>query len=410
LFANDGVGIAWSLAKKFDVHYLGLQSYQDERVALNVEGEKRTVTQHANMPRGKDKWDFGTRSLPRWLDQLEPDVLLSINDIQMVQHIPNILCPNSIRLQVMDLPAKKFVSDGALEMQLMGEMQKFREKFPRQTKWIQYAPQDGDPPMGQWNNIYSMSDQVVAMSEYGKWVFKNWFNMDVPRIWHGVDTAVFTNKEKPKQFQDKFVVGNFNRNQPRKQPVRQIIAFAQFAKDKPDVLLHMQMDWNDQFGWPIQYFGGLYGVLNKMIPPQPVGMPREQVANVYNAWDLNVTPTGGEGFGLTHIEGFACGLPSIATDYTTTKELVIDGQPGPRGTAVKCKDLHWQKMDVAAVRRSLIDIDDLTNAFNKYYYARDLMKEHGKNGETWVKKNTTWRIIGDQWIDLVGKVLSGDNA
>jgi len=401
------MGISWGLADKFDVHYLGLQSYRDEKVKINIEGEQRTVIQHANMPRGKDRWDFGTKSLPRLLDNLEPEILLTINDIQMVQHVPNIMCKNSINVQVMDLPSKRFLSEDAIYMHVKGEIQKFKEKFPRDTKWIQYAPQDGIPPMGVWGQIYSMADQCVAMADFGKEVFKKYYNMDVPRIWHGVDTSVFTNDKKPDNVKDKFIMGSMNRNQPRKQPVRTMEAFAKFAKDKPDVLLHMQMDWNDEFGWPLQYFGQIYGIINKMIPPGRVGMPREEVAKVYNMWDLNLNCTGGEGFGLTHIEGFACGLPSIACDYTTSKELIMDGSPSPRGQLTKY-DLLWQKMDVAAVQRSLVDIDDLVKVMNKYYYNRDLVTEHGKNAEKWVKKNCSWKVIGKQWHNLVEDVLAGE--
>jgi len=407
-FANDLAGVSWSLAENYDVHVLGLQSVQDQKVKLNIEGKPRTVIQHANQPRSNNRWDFGHRSLPVLLDNLEPEILLTVNDIQMVQHVPGIMCQNSVKLQVMDLPSKKLLSEEALTRQLKGELQKFTERFPRDTKWIQYAPQDGDPPMGQWGQIYNMADHVVAMSNYGKDIFKKYFNMDVPRIWHGVDSVVFKSEKKPKQLENFFIVGNLNRNQPRKQPVRTMEAFAKFAKDKPDVLLHMQMDYRDEFGWPIDYFAQKYGIQNKMIPPQRVGMPREAVAKVYNTWDLNLNCTGGEGFGLTHIEGFACEVPSLGCDYTTSRELIEEGKPGPRGSLVKVKDLLWQKMDVAAVRRSLVDIDDMANVMNKYYYNRDLVEQHGKNARKWVEKNCSWTVIGEQWKDFVDKVLSGD--
>ena len=407
-FANDLAGVSWSLAEKFDVHVLGLQSQADHKVKLDIEGIPRTVIQHANLPRGKGRWDFGTRSLPRLLDALEPEILLTVNDIQMVQHVPQVMCPNAVNIPVIDLPSKKFISEEAVKEKLIGEMLKFQENFPRETKWIQYAPQDGDPPMQQWDMIYKMADKVVAMSDYGKGIFKQYYGMDTPRIWHGVDSKVFTNQDKPKNLQDKFVIGNFNRNQPRKQPVRNIMAFAKFAKDKKDVFLHMQMDWNDEFGWPIQYFAQIYGVLNRMVQPKQVGMPREEVAKTYNMWDLNVNTAAGEGFGLVGIEGFSCGVPYICTDYTTTKELIIDGTPSPRGTPVKVAEMHWQKMDVAAVRRALIDINDLADTFNKYYYNRSLIEEHGKNAEEWCHKNTSWKVIAPQWQSLVSKVLAGD--
>jgi len=405
-FATDLAGVSWCLAKKYDVHVLGLQSRGKSKVKIGIEDEQRQVIQHPNYPRSKERWDFGTRSLPRLLDELEPDALVTVNDIQMVSHVPQTMCPNSINMPVIDLPSKKFVSETALMEKLKGEIIKFQERFPREVKWVQYAPQDGDPPMQNWEYIYKMADQVVAMSDYGKDIFKNFFKMDVPRIWHGVNTTTFTNEEKPEPLKDKFIVGNFNRNQPRKQPVRTMIAFSKFAQDKNDVLLHMQMDWKDQFGWPISYFANLYGISNKMIQPKPVGIPTEEVAKTYNMWDINCNATAGEGFGLTHIEGFACGLPSIGTDYTTSRELIIKGKPSPRGELVRPIDLHWQKMDVAAVRRALVDINHLAEIFNKYYYNRDLVKEHGKNAEKWVKKNCSWNVIEPQWLKVVDDVLS----
>jgi len=407
-FANDLAGVSWCLAKDYDVHILGLQTIQKQIVEIDVEGERRKVTQHPNYPKLNNRFDFGTRSLPILLDQLNPDILLTVNDIQMINHVPVTMCPPGININIVDLPSKTFKSEYALFEELKGQVTKFREKFPRDTKWIAYCPQDGDPPMPNWSGIYRMADQTVAMAKYGQWVFKEFFKMDVPYIWHGVNTKLFNKKNKPKELQNKFVIGNFNRNQPRKQPVRCMEAFAKFAKDKPDVLLHMQMDWNDEFGWPINYFAQQYGIQGKMISPRPIGMPRDEVAKTYSMWDINVTPTAGEGFGLTHIEGFACGLPSIATDYTTSKELIIDGKPGPRGTLVPAKDLYWQTLNVAAVRRSLIDINALADTYNKYYYNRDLVKEHGNNAMEWAKKNVSWGIIQKYWIELVGNVIAGN--
>jgi len=408
-FACDGMGISWCLAKDFDVHYLGLQSVHDEKVKIMIEEESREVIQHANVPRGRDKWDFGKKSLPVLLDRLEPEILLTINDIQMVQHVPNVMCPNSINLQVLDLPSKTYIGEEAMRMQLQGQLQRFRERFPRETKWIQYAPQDGEPPMSQWSQIYKMADQCVAMSDYGKNIFKRYFDMNIPRIWHGVDTSIFNDREKPSNLQDKFMVGNFNRNQPRKFPVRAMRAFAKFAKDKPDVFLHMQMDFQDQFGWPLMYFAQLFGIQNKLVQPKPVGMSRQEVANTYNMWDVQINATGGEGFGLTTTESGACGVPNIITDYTTSRELIVYGSPSPRGMLAKVLDLHWERLDIAAVQRSLVDVDHMAECLDEYYKNPDILKEHGKNAEVWTRKNCSWKVIAPQWIDLIGNVLSGDN-
>ena len=196
-FAINGANISWSLANDFDVHYLGLQSQKSTELELDIEGEKRTITHHANLPRSKEKWDFGTRSLPLLLDKLEPDVLFTINDIQMINHVPDIMCPNSVNLPVIDLPSKKYIGKEALKRKMEGELTRFKEKYPRDCKWIAYCPQDGDPPMNRWSYIYNMADQVVAMSKYGQDVFKKYYNMEVPYIWHGVDSSIFYPDEKP---------------------------------------------------------------------------------------------------------------------------------------------------------------------------------------------------------------------
>jgi len=306
----------------------------------------------------------------------------------------------------MDLPSKKLVSEDALLMELRGHIQRFKEKYPLDTKWVLLGPQDGDPPMGQWKGIYSIADQVVAMSKYGQQVYKNFFNIEAPCIYHGIDTDMFSPKEKEKQFQDKFILGNFNRNQPRKQPVRTIKAFAKFAKDKDDVLLHMQMDWNDQFGWPIQYFCQLYGVMNKTIRPLQVGMPREQVAQVYNQWDLNINSGGGEGHGICEIEGMACGVPNIAQDYTTSKEFILDGKPSPRGTLIPLKELYWEKMDVAAVQRSAVDVDALAKIYDMYYQNRDILKQHSENARVWAEKHSSMKALQHKWKKLFKEIMN----
>ena len=357
-FATNGRNIAWALADEYDVHILGLQSVNTNKVKIDIGGEVREVIQYPNLPRGKQKWDFGTKSLPRLLNKLDPDILLTINDIQMIQHVPDAMYPSKIDMRIMDLPSKTIVSTDALIMELKANIDRFLEKYPRKTKWILLGPQDGIPPMPQWRQIYTLADQVVAMSKFGQKVYSDYFNMEVPYIYHGIDTDLFVPQEMEEE-KDTFVIGNLNRNQPRKQPVRTMRAFAKFAKDKDDVRLHMQMDWNDIFGWPLRYFASIFKIMDKIIPPMQIPVAYKYLPQIYNQWDINVNSTGGEGFGITTIEGASCGLPNIITDYTTSKELVIDGKPSPRGILVPPLDLYWDRLDVAAVQRSLIDEDKL---------------------------------------------------
>lgn len=405
-FATNASNIAWCLAKEFEVHVLGLQSNQDYEITLDFSDDPRTVYEHRNFPRVKEMWDFGERSVPYLLSQLKPDILLTVNDIQMVSHITNTLYNRRVILPLVDMPSKKLRSESDLMRELKHELTKLKETYPPSTKWIMYAPQDGEPPIPRWYETYYAADEVVAMSKYGQKIFKDYFMMDVDYIYHAVDTKTFYDVGKPEDLQDKFVVGDINRNQPRKQPIRLIEAFAKFARNKDDVLLFLQKDWNDIFGWPLLYFvRDVYRIADKCIPPLRPGVPKDELKRIYSAFDVNVMPTAGEGFGLPIIEAAACSRPTIATDYTTSRELIIDGEPSPRGKLVPYVTLFWDKLDVAAVQRALIDTDKLAVALEYYYLNRDALEKHGRNAYEWVKKNLDIRVIEKQWIEKVYSVL-----
>lgn len=404
-FGVHGAGVAWCLARDFDVHYLGFQSIKEEKLKIRKCGIEREITVHPNLPRDPKPDDFAEKSLPVLMDRLQPDVLITLNDIQMVKHIPQMLCPVEARIRIADLPLKRQLTMEAIRMQIERAILLWREKYPRKTKWLMYAPQDGEPPMHDWIKIYMTADKIVAMSKYGKYVFERYYGLDVPYIYHGVDTELFKPREKPPDLQDYFVVGDIQRNQPRKQPIRLIEAFAKFAKDKDDVLLYMQMNWRDPYGWPLEYYVRLYNIVEKIVTPKPFGIPYENIPECYAAMDVNVNPTAGEGFGLTALEGFAMMKPYIATDYTTSRELIIEEYPSPRGTLVPYIDLHWELPTIAAPKRALVDVSKLAETLEFYYKHPEKVCEHGENGRKWVQRYA-WNKIQRCWCEEVNDLLN----
>jgi len=408
------------------------------KTKLNVNGEEREITELPNLPRAnvmdmggdmiaQPKYDFGIKSLPRWLDEINPDILWTINDIQMVQHVPGVLYKEKINIKVMNLPQKTWVTDEDIRMQVEGELVRLKEKYPRDCKWIASSPQDGVPPIPSWEQIYQMADQIVAFTKFGQDVFRKYFGMDVPYIYHCIDTSIFKPLDRMQCLQwycqsmginipqNAFIIGDLNRNQPRKQPARLIKAFSKFAKDKNDVFLDMQMDWRDVFGWDLNYIGQRPSpflgdnVRGKMLPPMPVGIPKPQLAMVYGMWDLYATAQAGEGFALCTAEALSTGTPAISTKYTTSDELIIEGEPSPRGMTIEYDTLFWDKHDVAACMRALINEDRMAEAFQYYYEDRELIYRHGENGRRWVEKHLSPKVIEPQWIKLMNETLNKDN-
>lgn len=406
-FGSNTRRIGWALAKKYDVHVLGLQHLGGEQeVKFKIEDEERKVTLHPNKPLSGANPDFGFKSLPRYLDELEPEIILSLNDIHMCGHIPQYIYPQSVKLKVFDLPAKTMRSRYSIEQELNGVLQKYKEKYPLKTKWIQYAPIDALPPMRKWGNIYKTADQVVAFCKFGQNTFKHYYNMDVPYIYHGIDSEVFKPVDsRPDNVKGKFIVGDLNRNQIRKRPVQIIKAFAKFAKDKDDVLLHLQKDWNDPNGFNIKHFVDMYGLNNKLIKPLPRGVNRLIIRNIFNSWDVNMNCSSSEGFGLNIIESAGCGKPTIGTDYCSMPELIRDGKPGPRGQLVK-GSMSWRQLNNAAGQQMIPDDTQMAKALQTYYDNRDLMKRHGDNARKWVLKNCTMKTLQYQWQNQIEEVLN----
>jgi glycosyltransferase involved in cell wall biosynthesis len=56
-----------------------------------------------------------------------------------------------------------------------------------------------------------------------------------------------------------------------------------------------------------------------------VGLPVEGLNALYNAGDVYMSTSGGEGFGLTLAESLAAGVPVVATGWAAEVEVVGDG-------------------------------------------------------------------------------------
>ena len=133
----------------------------------------------------------------------------------------------------------------------------------------------------------------------------------------------------------KFIITNINRNQPRKDIPTTIFAFIEAKKTwkiakKPFLYLHMHP--KDPLGWDIR---GImlqtdlvenvdYKLLDIDIANK--GASVETLNKIYNASDLFVTTTLGEGWGLTFSEAAATQTPIIAPNSTSFIEMSDKGK------------------------------------------------------------------------------------
>jgi len=136
---------------------------------------------------------------------------------------------------------------------------------------------------------------------------------------------------------NKFIITNVNRNQPRKDIPTTIFAFIEAKKrwkeenlpNEPFLYLHMNA--KDPMGWDIRAmmkFTDLkenedYKLLDDDLANK--GASVEMLNKIYNASDLYVTTTLGEGWGLTLTEAMATRKPIICPLSTSFKEMTDNG-------------------------------------------------------------------------------------
>lgn len=122
-----------------------------------------------------------------------------------------------------------------------------------------------------------------------------------------------------------FIVLNANRNMPRKRIDLTMQGFAQFARDKPaKVKLYLHMATEDS-GWNVLILAKRYGIFDRLIMTQADNrrpqFSDEQLNLLYNACDVGITTTTGEGWGMVSFEHAATRAAQIVPRHTSLAEL-----------------------------------------------------------------------------------------
>jgi len=282
--------------------------------------------------------------------------------------------------------------------------------------WVMYYPIDGDmgenrlPP--SWVRILKRVDLPIAMSRYGHDVVRA-NGVESAYIPHGVDTNVFrppVDKGLAKQalgYEGKFVVLSDARNQPRKMLPRTLEIFRRFAHDKNDVILHLHCDPNDPHTRSDEYYYDLQSDIAFLNLTEKVyftkdmsmskGLPIEQLVQIYQAADVHLLASLGEGFGLPTLQAAAAGVVPLASDYTASRELVLN-----HGEAISIRHLLFNPFGLG---RGFIDIDDAVSKLETLYTDRKLLASKAQSAREFAL-SYDWERIVPQWEELLQHEVS----
>lgn len=316
--------------------------------------------------------------------------------------------------------------------------------------WVVMPTVDSAPQQEGWIDIYSQADAILGYSEWaGKILSKqscdtiNYVGEASP----GVDLDIFRplNKKKCKEelgiSDEKIIVGSVMRNQKRKllpdlfQSFRLLLN--KYSSEKNDIgknlYLYLHTSYPDM-GWDIPALLKENSISNRVLftyhckscnkthastfthalkycpfcknescrfPSSNNGVTNEQLAVIYNSFDIYVQYAICEGFGMPQIEAASCGVPIASVDYSAMSDIVrnLNGFP------VKVERL-FKEMETEAYR-AYPDNNHLIEIISQFLsLPSPIRSKKGYETRKLVEERYNWDNVAKKWETVFDNILS----
>lgn len=318
------------------------------------------------------------------------------------------------------------VQDTFIVLPIVPQILELQRTKQKSFSTIYYYPFDCSPREEWVNQCVNSFDFPVAYTEYAKNESRKFIGSLADRqnvIYHGTNTNDFypmsvedkKNAKKqifPSPLNEKFVITNVNRNQGRKDVSRSLMIMKQLKNiGVKDAFLYMHMQETD-FGGSVMQMAASMGLnpSTDFTVPDPrqfgahSGFPIEFLNGIYNASDVYLTTTHGEGWGLSITEAMATKLPVVAPNNTSIPEILGED----RGWRVNSghTPTHWVIKDNDNERmRPLMDVEEAAETIKYIMEHPEEAANRAENAYDWITENT-WDKICQQWISLFKKAAN----
>jgi len=349
------------------------RSWEVEVVGINYQGEKHTYPYHiypATMPGGDA---YGVTRMAKVLSSFRPELVLVQNDPWNL--------PAYMRRAGNATIAASMPVDGknCRGRDLNGlAMAIFWTKFGQHEAELGgYTGPSAVVPLGVDLNIFTPGDKGKAIATMGL----------------------------PPRLEKAFIVGNINRNQPRKRMDLTISYFAEWVKsfDVQDAYLYLHVAPTGDKGYDVSQLMKYYGLSNRLIiaePPIGQGAREETVVNTYRVFDAQINTGQGEGWGLTTMEGMACGVPQIVGDWAALGEWVGDAAMKVKCTEISCTPDNVNAIGGIPARNQFIASMDHLYRSQK---DRDELRRRGL--ELVSRPEYRWESIGTEFGNALNQIF-----
>ena len=277
-------------------------------------------------------------------------------------------------------------------------------------KIVAYFPVDAEGHSPEWYKDFDIVTAPVTYTEFASAEVSKASGIVPDVIAHGIDSDIFfksmTTKDAIRehvynsdQFSDAFVFFNGNRNQPRKKIDITVRAFAEFLKltGAKNAWLHLHCGLVD-YGFNIPELVERFGVSGRIIVSGMTnGMQNvsSELLNLYyNACDVGLNSSVGEGWGLLSAECGVTGTPQIVPDHSACAELYKD-------RALLIHSPMETVLEPSLTIGRIPDYRHMALLMQQYYEEKKLRNKHGNAlREYFSQPQFNWSVIAEQWAKI----------
>lgn len=259
----------------------------------------------------------------------------------------------------------------------------------RNAKWMPWFPVDMYPLPPIIRDAVAQAHKRIVFSRFAESALAE-SNLDCEYIPHGFNPQHYHPSDRHAAREtlnlphDKFVLGMVaaNKGIPSRKAFAEVIAaFDMLRKKKLDVHLYLHTEHGDgkagrvNLAEIVNAFGLNEHVTFASQYEYLLGYSDELMCDVYNAIDVLVSPSLGEGFGVPIIEAQACGTPVIVGNWTAMPELVVPNN----GWLVRKNHPYW-------------------NPLGSYYFIPDILDIYNQMIEAYKRAHAVDREYMAEWI------------
>ena len=330
LWISDFVGSGYAMASntilnellksnKYDIYILPINTMMDkkfliEKIKSNLQIQEKKILYEltaspdiakTNNPLSSKYYYeniVGLFNIDRFVEKVRPDIIFSINDNGILSN----------HINTLNFNYRKW--NGKMYGYLAIDCTNFRKDF---FKCL--------------NNY----DKIIAMTEFGKnELIKSEFKRPLSVLNHPINNnfqVLDKNKCRNELFgnilNNKFVILNTNIACKRKRHDITLKAFAEFCKDKDDVVLIFKCAYKNKNKLDVNSHFDMEKMTNRFVRDKNKVLFLEQhldldkLCKLFNCPDVGINTTSGEGWGLTPCEMALCGVPQIIPNNTSYPEI-----------------------------------------------------------------------------------------